>query len=159
MGFHGWDEIVPPRSVYLVSIFYFLLLLFFSPRLFPLTQFFFLGIISFIIFFGPTFNPKFFFGEVPTYPKPPIALLCTNPPTSLILLTLSPPTSFYTHIHQQSFQPGKSLKNSNFRECEIHKSFKALWSVKSASTRRPSRWWQQEHKSKRSFKVVVEVGA
>jgi hypothetical protein len=31
-------------------------------------------------------------------------------------------------------------------------------SFKSAPTRRASMWWQQEHKSKRSFKVVAKVG-
>ncbi len=84
LGFHGWDETVPQGSVYLVSIFFFLLLLFFPARFFSLAQFFFPGNSFFITFFLAHPWPQVFFGGSSYLPQPPTALLPTNPPTSLI---------------------------------------------------------------------------
>ncbi len=140
----GWT--VPQGSVYLVSIFLFLLLFFFPARFFsPCSVFFFFCEQFFYhLFFGPPLTPSFFW-EAPTYPNPPITLLPTNSPTSLILLTPSPPTSFCFHFHCQSFWPKKSLSSSKLHESKIHKSFKG--------------WELLECPNKRSFNVVAEVGA
>jgi hypothetical protein len=74
LRFHGWDETVPQGSVYLVSIFFCLLVLFFPTRFFSLAQFcFFLGKV-FFTFFSLTPDPKFFLGEFLLTPKLTIAL-------------------------------------------------------------------------------------
>ncbi len=101
LGFHGWDETIPQGSVYLVSRYFFLLLLFFPARFFSLAQFF-LSRQQFLyhFFFGPPLTASFFW-EAPTYPpnldpkpQPTYPLFPTNSPTSLILLAPSHPPPF-----------------------------------------------------------------
>ncbi len=82
LGFHGWDETVPQGSVYLVSIFFFLLLLFFPARFFSLAQFFFPGNSFFITFFLAHPWPQVFFGKLlptPTHLPPSSCWLPPHP--------------------------------------------------------------------------------
>jgi hypothetical protein len=80
----GMKLSVPQGSVYLVSISFFLLLLFFPSSVFFSLQGLFLS-----LFFLPAPDPKFFVGSSYLL-QPPTALLPTNPPTSLFLLAPSP---------------------------------------------------------------------
>ncbi len=84
LGFHGWDETVPQRSVYLVSRFFFLGLLFSYASFSSLTLIFFLGLFFLLVFFfvPPSLNPSFFLGT-PTYSSNlPTSLPPPNPSTS-----------------------------------------------------------------------------
>jgi hypothetical protein len=83
LGFHGWDETVPPRSVYLVSSFFF----FFFNWPFFFSHFYFCPAIL---------EPKFFSAELlptpSTYlPLQPTYLPSTTQPIYLPLPTLSQP--------------------------------------------------------------------
>jgi len=84
LGFHGWDETVPQRSVYLVSRFFFLGLLFSYASFSSLTLIFFLGLFFLLVFFFffSSFNPSFFLGTSTYSSNLPTSLPPPNPSTS-----------------------------------------------------------------------------
>ncbi len=158
LGFHGWDETVPQGSVYLVSIFFLLLLLFFPARFFSLAQFFFSGNSFFITFFLAQPWPQVFFGKLlPT----PTHLLPFFLPTHL------PPSSCWPPPHPSPFVLTSITRASDLERAWVAQSFRnarttrvsRVGSFKSAPAKGASTWWQQECESKRNFKVVAEVGA
>ncbi len=151
LGFHGWDETVPQGSVYLVSIYLFLPVLFFPNYIFFPSSvfFFFFGTVFYHIFFCSPLTPSLFLGS--SYLPQPTYHLSSYQPTP------HPPSFALTSITTAS-DLGRAWITHSFR------SKKSTWasrarSFRIAQARAASTWWQQERKSKRSLKVVAEVGA
>jgi len=97
LGFHGWNEIVPQGSVYLVSIIFLLLLFSSAQFLFPSSVFYFLGTVFIPLFFLAHTWIKICSGKLLPTPNLPTTLLPTNPPPSLMLPT-PPHPAICTHF-------------------------------------------------------------
>jgi len=145
-----WDFMdgmkLSPRGQFTWSVYIFFFCSFFSP-----------SSVFLSIFFGPPFTPSFFFGKLLPTPThlPPFFL-----PTHI------PPSSCWPSPHPRPpFALTSIAKASNLKRAWVVQNFKSVKPIgasraknfKSALARGASTWWQQEHKSKRSFKVVADM--